>query len=66
MRVASSRPGPGWAVCALFALLLAAPRAHAATELGLSAGSTFRVNGEPGSGGASISSLILFEFVVGF
>ena len=50
------------AACALFAALLAAPRAQAAAELGLTAGTTLGVNGEPGTGGVSTSAALLWPF----
>ena len=64
MRSGATRRGraASAAVCVLFAALLAAPRAHAAAELGLTAGTTLGVNGEPGSGGASASAALLWPF----
>lgn len=64
MRVPRSRRARGGAVAALVlaAALLVAPRAHAAAELGLAAGTTFGVNGEPGTGGVSAAASLLWPF----
>ena len=56
------RAGRVWVGCVLGALLLVAPRAHAAAELGLTAGTTLGVNGEPGSGGVSAAASLLWPF----
>jgi len=62
MRGPDAGRGLRWPVCALLALLLAAPNAHAAAELGLTAGTTFNVNGSPGSGGVCASAALLWPF----
>jgi len=66
MRAGVARRGRGAAggvlLMALFAVPLAAPSAQAAAELGLTAGTTLGVNGEPGSGGASASAALLWPF----
>ncbi len=62
MRGAVAGLGGVWAACALFASFLAVPRAQAAAELGLTAGTTFNVNGEPGSGGVCSSIALLWPF----
>jgi hypothetical protein len=62
MRGGPARQAWDWVVCALGAALLAVPCAQAAPELGLTAGTTFHVNGEPGSGGVSTSAALLWPF----
>jgi hypothetical protein len=47
-------------VCGL--ALLAAPRAHAGAEWGLTAGTTFGVNGEPGLGGVAAAVSLMWPF----
>ena len=62
MRHAAVRRGRGVAAAGLLAALLAAPRARAAAELGITAGTTFNVNGEPGSGGVAASVALMWPF----